>query len=329
MGGIHCGRLPYEMMISNRALWRNSGDISHLGRRSWQIRFNSSSQGRWLKRQSNDYYTREAKVQNLRSRAAFKLMEIDDKFQLFSKNKGQRILDLGFAPGAWSQIAKERSGLNSTVLGVDILPCDPPAGVSSIQANILSKKTQELIRLYFFKHLQLNQDDVLHKDHGYFQHVLEEELTHRADFETYREVFADENADETSNGKPNKLPIDIIISDMYEPWIQTSGFWNNLTNSAYYRMANTSGLALKDHYQSIDLCDAALVTAIDLLKPMGSFVCKLYTGKEDRLFEKRLKRVFRKVSRFKPDASRDQSKEIYFIGRGKEANIDKIGVFTQ
>ncbi|QLG71069.1 hypothetical protein HG535_0B01070 [Zygotorulaspora mrakii] len=294
-----------------------------------QIRCNSSSQNRWLKRQSNDYYTREAKIRDLRSRAAFKLMEIDDKFRLFAKNGSQRVLDLGFAPGAWSQVAKDRIGFNGVVLGVDILPCEPPSGVSSIQANILSKKTHELIRLFFFKHFELNHDDKLHPDKGYFQHMLEEELTHKEDFRTYKEVFTTDTFDDSvAAEQSHKLPIDVIISDMYEPWIQTSGFWNNLTNFPYYRMANTSGLAIRDHYQSIDLGDAALITAIDLLKPMGSFVCKLYTGKEDKLFENRLRKVFKKVSRIKPDACRTESKEIYFVGLGKRAKTNKIDVFS-
>lgn len=285
------------------------------------IRLNSQS--RWLDRQSNDYYTREAKVQNLRSRAAFKLMEIDDKFHFFNKDKAQRVLDLGFAPGAWSQVARQRVGSKGMVLGVDILPCDPPRGVHSIQANILSVKTQELVRLYFSRYFQLYKNDELHKHHGYFQDSLEDELHNIRDTETYREIF--DSSLVTS--KTDRYPVDVVISDMYECWPQTTGFWNNLTNLAYYRMANTSGVAVRDHYQSIDLGDAALVTAIDLLKPQGNFVCKLYTGKEDKLFEKRLRRVFQRVNRFKPDASRNESKEIYFVGLRKKDFIDKLDVF--
>lgn len=287
------------------------------------VRFNSSAKNRWLARQQNDHYTREAKVQNLRSRAAFKLIEIDDKFKLFSKGKGQRVLDLGFAPGAWSQVAVRRIGDGGVVLGVDILPCDPPQGVSSIQANILSKKTHELIRLYFSKHFRLHKKDDLHQHHGYLQHIMEE-LTHDRGYGVHRAT----SSPDTAEDKIDKFPIDIIISDMYEPWPQISGFWTNLTNAAYNRMANTTGLAIRDHYQSIDLCDAALVAAIDLLRPHGSLVCKLYTGKEDKLFEKRLKKVFKRVNRFKPDACRDESKEIYFVARDKKDPLDKIKVFT-
>lgn len=284
---------------------------SSLGR--IHVRYNSNSQNRWLNRQLKDPYTKEAKVQNLRSRAAFKLMQIDDKYRLFSKNRtDQRILDLGYAPGAWSQVARQRSSPNSMILGVDILPCEPPHGVNSIQANILAKRTHDLIRLFFSKHFQLNRHDDLHKDHGYFQNMLEEELTHVKDTELYREIFTSDDIYETPNTNSTpiereKFPVDVIISDM---------------------MANTSGVNIRDHYQSIDLCDAALVTAIDLLRPLGSFVCKLYTGEEEDLFKKRMQAVFTNVHKFKPDASRDESKETYYIGLKKKRNVDKLDVFS-
>lgn len=244
-----------------------------------QIRWNSNSQNRWLNRHRNDHFSREAKTQQLRSRAAFKLMEIDDRYKLFRNNNGQRVLDLGFAPGAWSQVARKRIGTNGMVMGVDILPCAPPKGVYSLQANILSKKTHDLIRLCFARHVQLNKHDELHKDHGYLQHMLEEELNHLKETEQYKEVFSEKDVSKDLE----RYPIDVVLSDMYEPWPQTTGFWNNITNVAYDRMANTSGVAIKDHLMSMDLCDAALIVAIDLLKPGGAFTCKLYTGEEDKL----------------------------------------------
>lgn len=279
-------------------------------------RLNSSSSS-WVNRQQHDHFTREAKVQNLRSRAAFKLMEIDDRFKIFKRDVSQNVLDLGFAPGAWSQVAYERTSSNGRVLGIDILPCKPPKGVSSLQANILSRKTHELVRLYFSKHYQLNVEDDLHRTHGYFQHMLEEKLD---------ELNC---KDQDRIGSVIEYPLDVIISDMYEPWPQTTGFWSNLTNTAYNRMANTTGVAIKDHYMSMDLCDAALVCAIDLLKPGGKFVCKLYTGKEDLLLENRLKKVFKEVQRVKPMACRDESKESYFVGTNKKDKVDKIKVFVQ
>lgn len=235
------------------------------------------------------------------------MIELDDRFKFFLKNKSQRVLDLGFAPGAWSQVAFDRTKPDGIVLGVDILPCKPPRGVSSIQANILSRKTHELIRLFFSKHFQINRHDELHEDHGYFQHMLEENLKNLKQTDEYREIFSSDVELTNSSTSVEKFPIDVIVSDM---------------------MANTTGVAIKDHYMSMDLCDAALVVAIDLLRPGGSFACKVYTGKEDRLLEKRMKMVFSKVCRFKPDSSRNESKELYFVGLGKRDKIDKLKVFT-
>lgn len=299
---------------------------------SYTIRlYSTASKNKWLKRQQNDHFTREAKIQNLKSRAAFKLIQIDEKYKLFNPQKFQNVLDLGFAPGSWSEVARKRCNPESMILGVDILPCEPPEGVSSLQANILSKKTQDLIRLYFNKHKRLddvlNDVDNIHKDHGFLEPspsiITDPEFEHELkDEEEYREVFSSDNK------IPQQQPIDVILSDMYVPLPRLTGFTNNITNLPYYRLMNTSGVAIRDHLLSVDLCDAALVTAIDLLKTNGSFICKLYTGKEDKLFERRLRQVFKTVQRFKPTASRYESKEIYFVGLGKLTNIDKFKVFT-
>ncbi|KAG0661027.1 2' O-ribose methyltransferase [Maudiozyma exigua] len=283
-------------------------------------RYNSNSQNRWLQRNSNDIYTREAKLKNWRSRAAFKLVELDDKFNLFhKKSKIQNILDLGFAPGSWSQVARSKTHPKSIIMGIDILPCKPIEGVHALQANILSKKTHDMIRLFFNEKFNLNEDDDLDQNLGYLD-------------KSYMDTNNNDNITTNLNDSDTKhYPIDLIISDMYVPYpkdFENSNITSNLTNMPYYRLMNTSGVAIRDHLQSVDLCDAALVTAIDLLRPNGNFVCKLYTGKEEHLFKKRLQKVFRKVSKFKPDSSRSMSKEVYYVGIGKKNDIDKLDVFT-
>lgn len=263
--------------------------------------YSRASSKRWLDRQKQDFYTRESKLDSLRSRAGFKLAQLDDVYHIFDNRAPQNILDLGFAPGAWSQMAHKRSHADSVILGVDILPCDPPFGVSAMQANILSKRTHAMIRQFFLEH---NVD----------RNEIESSSSEK-----------DSNVQEVMN---NVLPVDVIISDMYEPFPPSVYSTNNLTNMPYYRMSNTSGLAVKDHLNSIDLCDAALITAIDLLKPGGFFVCKQFMGSETTLYEKRMRKVFSRVERSKPAASRDESKEIYFIGKYKKRSIDKIDVFS-
>lgn len=91
------------------------------------------SSKRWLERQLNDPYVAEAQAQGLRSRAAFKLMQLDERFDLIQKRG--RVVDLGAAPGGWSQVAQKRVGDGGFVLAVDILPMEPIAGVECMQLD--------------------------------------------------------------------------------------------------------------------------------------------------------------------------------------------------
>ena len=86
---------------------------------------------RWLQRQLNDPYVAAARQQGWRSRAAFKLIELDDRFHLIAR--GARVIDLGAAPGGWTQVALRRGA--AQVVGVDLLPIDPIAGAVLIQGD--------------------------------------------------------------------------------------------------------------------------------------------------------------------------------------------------
>jgi 23S rRNA (uridine2552-2'-O)-methyltransferase len=85
----------------------------------------------WLRRQLNDPYVVAAKAQGWRSRAAFKLIEMDDRFHLI--RPGMRVVDLGAAPGGWCQVAKKRGA--GEVVALDLLPVDPMAGVTLLQGD--------------------------------------------------------------------------------------------------------------------------------------------------------------------------------------------------
>lgn len=93
----------------------------------------STSSQRWLQRQLNDPYVAAAKAQGWRSRAAFKLIELDEKYKLIGK--GARVLDLGAAPGGWSQVALERGA--AKVAGIDLLEILPVPGAEFIQGDFL------------------------------------------------------------------------------------------------------------------------------------------------------------------------------------------------
>jgi 23S rRNA (uridine2552-2'-O)-methyltransferase len=96
------------------------------------------SSQKWLARQLNDPYVARAKADGYRSRAAYKLLEIDDKYGLLKR--GQRVIDLGAAPGGWSQIAARevgRSNGEGRVVGIDLLPIEPMTGVEFVQLDFL------------------------------------------------------------------------------------------------------------------------------------------------------------------------------------------------
>ncbi len=93
------------------------------------------SQTRWLERQLNDPYVARAKREGYRSRAAFKLIEIDERFKLLKP--GQKIVDLGAAPGGWSQVAAKIVGASGKIVGIDLLPIEPMAGVEFITLDFL------------------------------------------------------------------------------------------------------------------------------------------------------------------------------------------------
>lgn len=102
------------------------------------------SSTKWLQRQLNDPYVQQAQKMGLRSRAAFKLMELDDKFKFL--NPGANIIDLGAAPGGWVQVALERCGQKGYIVGIDLLEIEPLAGAELIQGDFLDDDAPDRLR---------------------------------------------------------------------------------------------------------------------------------------------------------------------------------------
>lgn len=97
-----------------------------------------ASSRRWLERHLNDPYVHQSRVDGYRSRAAYKLIEIDERYKLLKK--GQKIIDLGAAPGGWSQVAAAIVGSGDerpSVVGIDYLPVDPLPGVILLEMDFL------------------------------------------------------------------------------------------------------------------------------------------------------------------------------------------------
>lgn len=105
------------------------------GQRLKTGRGRTASSTRWLSRQLADPYVRKARAEGYRSRAAYKLAELDDKFGLLKS--ATRVVDLGIAPGGWSQVVRKRSP-RAAIAGIDLLPTDPLEGVTIFEMDFMA-----------------------------------------------------------------------------------------------------------------------------------------------------------------------------------------------
>ncbi|PBP25050.1 FtsJ-like methyltransferase, partial [Diplocarpon rosae] len=308
--------------------------------------YSSSSSTRWKSRQGRDTFAREAKVQGLKSRAAFKLLEV---WQPDKNSGGSReptldsigkldlliVLPQGYAPGSWSQVAVERTKPSGRVVGIDIIPAQPPKGVSTIQGNFLSPGVQTEVKRFLSdpdrgrpkqQLFSVFQDPTADEPQVLVPEVEESYIDHErhvGEEETEAVEKPKKNEKKSCDG-PDKT-VDVVLSDMSEPWPQTTGFWKRSLSDPYIRMMNTSGINFKDHAGSMDLCAAALQFAHDTLRVGGHFVCKFYQGSEDKELERQLRVLFKSVHREKPESSRSESKEAYFVAlrRKNDAGIEE------
>ena len=101
------------------------------------------SSTRWLERQLNDPYVKRAKAENYRSRAAYKLIELDERFGLLRGVKA--VIDLGIAPGGWSQVVRRKTP-QASIVGIDLLPTDPIDGVSILQMDFMDETAPEKLK---------------------------------------------------------------------------------------------------------------------------------------------------------------------------------------
>jgi 23S rRNA U2552 (ribose-2'-O)-methylase RlmE/FtsJ len=210
-----------------------------------QIRHASSK--RWTARQSQDPYTRAAKLSNLKSRAAFKLLQINERYRLF--RPGQTIVDLGFAPGSWSQVAIDLVKPSGRVLGVDLIPAQPPKGVSAIQGDFMSEEVQAEVRRFVrdTDRGRLRTPAIMNtiSDEGNGQGYVDYERSHTSDnSESEGEILEGREEDD---GRC----VDVVLSDMSEPWDLVAGHYKRTLSNPYYRMMNTSGNAFRDHVGSM------------------------------------------------------------------------------
>ncbi len=195
-----------------------------------------SSSTRWLERQLNDPYVKKAKIAGYRSRAAFKLIELDEKFNLIKQ--GDVVVDLGAAPGGWSQVVRARNV--GKILGIDILPVEAMAGADFIEMDFMDENAPQIL----MDHL---------------------------------------------GG-----PVDLVMSDL---------------------AANTTGHKQTDHLKTIALVEAAADFAMQVLRPGGRFVTKVFQGGAQESLLRTLRANFDTVKHAKPKASRAGSPEMYLVAK--------------
>ncbi|EOO01721.1 putative ribosomal rna methyltransferase mrm2 protein [Phaeoacremonium minimum UCRPA7] len=239
----------------------------------------------------------------------------------------------GYAPGSWSQVAVERTKPSGRVVGIDILPAQPPKGVATIQGNFLSPGVQALVKHFLAEQARRPSKTVTAPTATSHAQAEPSVITVPEGEEAEGNVVVDRpsyidlereashEAEAPGSEEDSRRLVDIVISDMSEPWPQTAGFSSNTLSNPYIRMMNTSGIAFKDHAGSMDLCEAALQFASDTLRSGGHFLCKFYQGAEDKLLENKLKKMFAKVHREKPESSRSESKEAYFVALRRKGNV--------
>ena len=180
-----------------------------------------------------DHFFRKAKTKGYRSRSAFKLIELDEKFK-FLKN-GINLLDVGSSPGGWCQVAKEKVK-NGKILGIDKKEIEEIKGVKFLVGDFLDKESKTTIVEYF-----------------------------------------------QSN-------IDVILSDM---------------------APNTTGNKSLDCIRTNELCLDILNFSKKILNKKGVLVSKLFMGEDFQEIKINAKKNFKKINFFKPNSSRDESRETY------------------
>lgn len=218
---------------------------------------------------------------------------MNDRYGLFRRN--QTVVDLGYAPGSWSQVAKDATAPNGVVVGIDLIPAQPPRGVTSIQGDFLSPRVRALVKDVLVEQVRRKERD--RKERQQIDAAssapdridVEGETAEGsvvADQPSYidQEKQATQDIEEATGAEEEaQRMVDVscfhvmrplgtlaasaalcrhmtnvsltrgtqmVISDMSEPWPQTSGF-SSRTLSNPHRLMNTSGINFKDHAGSM------------------------------------------------------------------------------
>jgi 21S rRNA (uridine2791-2'-O)-methyltransferase len=155
----------------------------------------------------------------------------------------------GYAPGSWSQVAVERTKPRGRIVGIDIIPAQPPKGVSTIQGNFLSEGVQAEVKRFL-------EDPDRGRPIAPLSVPVE---TADAATDEDSQLHAGEAVWQTASKKKAKISqdssgrmVDVVLSDMSEPWpLDNANYWKKSLSDPYIRMMNTSGINYKDHAGSM------------------------------------------------------------------------------
>jgi len=249
-------------------------------------------------REIHDHYAREARRQGYVARPAYKLLEIQQKRTII--RRGDRILDLGCAPGAWLQVACQLLGplkAGGEVIGIDLKPvripqkyCDRRA--AAIQGDALSMSLEDIVRMAAATRPgagQIKTDTTESGSSSPEGHADTAKAT----------PLAEEGGHDTAEVPAVVEPFDVVLSDM---------------------MGSTAGHQATDHFRSVELARRALALAGVALRPGGRFVVKVFEGEAYPDFLNECRAAFDFVKGFSPKASRAESREMFVICDGFRGN---------
>ncbi len=262
----------------------------------------SNSSARWLARQLNDPYVTKAKQEGYRSRAAFKLLDLDEKFHLLKP--GMRVVDLGCAPGGWAQVAVAKVGPHGRVIGCDLLEVPPIPGATLIVQDFLTEDAPEVMKALLKQGVASGQPVHHSFSDGGSPVASKEEVSRVRNPESSKEGLTSGVAASAvlppqhpapSTQHPSRGLADLVMSDM---------------------AANTTGHGPTDHIRIIHLCEMAYHFAVEILAPGGTFICKVRKGGTESDLLKLMQRDFTSVKHAKPKSSRADSAESYVVAMG-------------
>lgn len=147
------------------------------------------------------------------------------------------------------QVAASRTQPNGRVLGVDIIPAQPPKGVSTIQGNFLSPEIQQYV-LDFVRDPKRGRPRSPTPSESDFVGIIGLNSTDSGSTGT-QASDAVHSASAKGPTSPSERTVDVVLSDMSAPWVQTKGFYNRSLSNPYHRMMNTSGINFRDHAGSM------------------------------------------------------------------------------